>query len=303
MTSENKQNVGRSEPRTQWHPALCPALRVVCDKWNKHLTYLVEHQLGSKPNIVDLLIIKKDPNITIPLAFLNNFRTHNLIEFKSPDDGLNIHDLYKGIGYASEYQSQGHKDDIREPSEITLTLLRETRPEEMLANLAKQGRTITNTDPGVYIVEKEFPFFIQVVAYRELQDRADFLWLRALTSKLCLEDAHSLLDVAIATNKTDELKKQQDIDSVLYVCGMENHELFISLRKENDMGKLDSLKFIFEDDFKRIEQESKAEGIMSVTLNMLKEKFTLDQIVRATGFTIPEVKHLAAKHGLANDLG
>lgn len=42
--------------------------------------------------------------------------------------------------------------------------------------------------------------------------------------------------------------------------------------------------------------DGRNEGLLSVVLNMLKEKFSFDQISRATGFSVPEVERLAAEH-------
>lgn len=44
------------------------------------------------------------------------------------------------------------------------------------------------------------------------------------------------------------------------------------------------------------EARGEAKGLLSVVLNMLKEKFTFDQIAKATGFTVPEVERMAAEH-------
>lgn len=46
-------------------------------------------------------------------------------------------------------------------------------------------------------------------------------------------------------------------------------------------------------------EKGRSEGLLSVVLNMLKKKFSFDQIADATGFSVPEVKRLAAEHQLA----
>lgn len=88
------------EAKSQWHPAFCATMELICEKWKYALEFQPECQLGKKPNIVDLLIIKKQPDVALDMAFLENFRSFNILEFKSPDDDLNIDTLSMGISYA-----------------------------------------------------------------------------------------------------------------------------------------------------------------------------------------------------------
>lgn len=54
---------------------------------------------------IDLLIIKKDPDVQIPQNIGQIFRTHNVVSYKSPDDYLSINDFYKAYGYACFLQA------------------------------------------------------------------------------------------------------------------------------------------------------------------------------------------------------
>lgn len=54
-----------------------------------------------------------------------------------------------------------------------------------------------------------------------------------------------------------------------------------------------------EEAFAEGETEGDARRLLSVITNMLKKKFSFDQIADATGFSVPEVKRLAAEHQLA----
>lgn len=245
-------------------------MQEIAENWDEYLCYEVEHQLGSKPNIVDLLIIKKKTDITIPLPFLNNFRAHNLIEFKSPDDNLNINDFFMGLAYISEYKSHGSPADERKPTDLTMTFLREKLPVGLLESLADLGASINNKEPGVYIIGGIFPFLMQIVAYKDLQNHQAFLWLRALTRDLSQEDALNLLEASAKANDSNDQRKQNNIDSILFVCGKENHDVFTKLYRESDMIKLNSLKFIFADELKdelkkeeaKIEARSEARTII-----------------------------------------
>ena len=79
----------------QWHPAFFAGMQVELQWERKRLFFENEHQLGTKPKEIDVLIIKKDPNIPIKKNIGQIFKTHNIVEFKGPEDYLCIDDYYK----------------------------------------------------------------------------------------------------------------------------------------------------------------------------------------------------------------
>lgn len=61
---------------------------------------------------------------------------HNILEYKSPEDGLNIDDLYKVLGYACIYKAEtGGLDEISD-TDITISLIRENKPRKLLGQLS-----------------------------------------------------------------------------------------------------------------------------------------------------------------------
>ena len=60
---------------------------------------------------MDLLIIEKRKNVQIQNEIGRIFRRHNVIEYKSPDDGMTIDDFFKTLGYAYLYKGLGEKVD------------------------------------------------------------------------------------------------------------------------------------------------------------------------------------------------
>ena len=53
------------------------------------------------------------------------FKGHNIMEYKSPDDELNIDTFFKVIAYACLYKSKGHSVDDIKAHDITITFVRE----------------------------------------------------------------------------------------------------------------------------------------------------------------------------------
>ena len=70
----------------------------------KYFSFEAEHQLGTKPMAIDVLV-KKEKERRIRKNIGRIFRTHNVIEYKSPTDYLSVDDFYKVYGYACFYKS------------------------------------------------------------------------------------------------------------------------------------------------------------------------------------------------------
>ena len=66
----------------QWHPAFFAGMQVELQWERRQLLFENEHQLGTKPKEIDVLIIKKDPNISIRKNIGQIFKKHNIVEFK-----------------------------------------------------------------------------------------------------------------------------------------------------------------------------------------------------------------------------
>ena len=75
------------DPRkTQWHPPFCASMQLELKEYKSILEYLMEYALRTKPLLIDLLVIKKLQGIEIENEIGCRFRSHNVIEYKSPDE-------------------------------------------------------------------------------------------------------------------------------------------------------------------------------------------------------------------------
>ena len=85
----------------------------LCQQWicNWRRTGLIlcniKNILNTKPLEVDLLVIKKDPDIQITNEIGKLFRGHNIIEYKSPLDHLNIDTFLKRVHMPVYIKSMG----------------------------------------------------------------------------------------------------------------------------------------------------------------------------------------------------
>lgn len=99
--------------KIQWHPGFVAAINLEFAANRDHLIYEKEYNLNIKPLEIDLLVIKKDKHARIQNEIGKIFRGHNIMEFKSVQDHLDIDTFYKTGAYASLYNRMD-KQSMRE---------------------------------------------------------------------------------------------------------------------------------------------------------------------------------------------
>lgn len=135
------------------------------------------------------------------------------------------------------YKANGESVDAIKTDDITISLVRERKPRELMQYLEENEYKISHLYPGVYYVEKNgFPQ-TQIIVSREL-DRESHRWLTALTSNMNQAEAQKLVfDIRDLTEKDDK----ECADSVFDVSLKENRHLFETLRKEGTTSMCEAL--------------------------------------------------------------
>jgi hypothetical protein len=152
-----------------WHPAFCSAAEYDLRAERENLQFDSEHSLSKEPLRMDLLIIKKNTDEPSSNDIARIFRKYNVIEYKSPDDGLTIDDFYKTIAYACLYKASGKTVNEVPANELTVSVFRETYPEKLIQMLEEDGAIVEMTAPGVYEVKSSKFFFpAQIVVTKDL---------------------------------------------------------------------------------------------------------------------------------------
>ena len=88
----------------KWHPGFCSAMELEFLQYKDLLDFNREFPLSKEPLRIDLLMIKKIKDIVLEIDIGRLFRTYNIIEYKSPKDGLTIDDYIKTVSYAYLYK-------------------------------------------------------------------------------------------------------------------------------------------------------------------------------------------------------
>ena len=220
-----------NEVKIQWHSGFVAAMNLELSKNRKDLIYEKEYNLNTKPLEIDLLVIKKDKDVQIENEIGKIFRGSNILEYKSPDDHLNIDTFYKSGAYASLYKAYGDTVDKRKADDITVSIVREGKPEGLFRYFADHGIGIKMPYPGVYYVLDKVLFPTQIIVTRELSEESH-IWLTALSDKLGKEQIRKLLE---HTERLNQKLERELADSVLEITVRANQEIIESLKGDEHM--------------------------------------------------------------------
>ncbi len=219
--------------KVQWHPGFVAAMNLELVKNRSDLTFVKEYNLNTKPLEIDLLVIKKDADASIDNEIGAIFRGHNILEYKSPKDHLDIDTFYKAGAYAGLYKSYGKTLDSIKADDITVSLVRDAKPEELFKYFEEHQFFITSPYCGVYYIEGAVLFPTQIIVTRELDSDAH-IWLKALSDRIEKRDMEELLE---RISRLTEQGDRELADSVLEVSAQVNRQVLEELRGDDSMSE------------------------------------------------------------------
>lgn len=228
--NEREDKGSISDTKIQWHPGFVAAMALEFGENRGDLIYEKEYNLNTKPLEIDLLVIKKDPGVQVVNELGKLFRGHNIIEYKSPEDHLDIDSFYKTIAYGCLYKAYGRVLDERAAVDITISLVRDARPDGLFRYFRKHHVRVVNPYRGVYHIADAALFPTQIIVGKELEEKAH-IWLRALSDQMKEQEMEELLKkISGLTGKLD----RQLADSVLEVTTSANEQLVERMRGGKD---------------------------------------------------------------------
>ena len=189
MEQKKKEN-----DATYWHPAFFAGIQIELAEDADNLVFENEHQPGTKPMEIDVLIIKKETDRPVKKNIGRIFKKYNIIEYKSPDDSLSVDDFYKVYGYTCFYKADARYVNSIHADELTITFVAEKYPRKMIKHLTKIKKyQVTEVEKGIYYVNGDL-IPIQILVTKNLSGEEN-LWLKSLTNKLkATETAEKLVE-------------------------------------------------------------------------------------------------------------
>jgi hypothetical protein len=171
-----------------WHPAFVQAIKLELEPYRDSLEFIPEYQLTAEPLEIDVVIVKKAPDLVIEKNIARIFRGTNLLEYKSPDDYFAVHDFYTVLSYAFLYAAL-NRTSI---DDLTLSIIESRHPGKLFSHIKGAGHgAIAETAPGIYRITG-YPLEIQVIESKKLSAEEN-LWLKGLTKDLNAKAAGSIL--------------------------------------------------------------------------------------------------------------
>lgn len=262
-----------NDTKIQWHPGFVAAMNLELKEYKDNLIFEKEYNLNTKPLEIDLLIIKKETAAHISNEIGRFFKGHNILEYKSPEDHLNIDSFFKTLAYASLYKSYSDTVDGIHADDVTINIIREAKPEGIFQYFKKHNCQVTSTFQGIYYIKGPFPFPAQIIVTREL-DTKDHMWLRALSEKLDVKDIQNLL---ANTNRLTGKIEREMAESVLEVSVKANKQIIKKLMGDEAMCNAlmeimePKIKEIMEPKMEEIRKESQLQGLREGRKEGLKE--------------------------------
>ena len=288
-----------SPEKIQWHPAFAAAMGLEFKSDYEYVRIEQEHNLSKEPLRIDLLVLKvnnTDRKFSNEIGHI--MKTYNIIEYKSPEDSLNIDDYYKTIGYASLYKGMGKYVNRIPAREVTVSMFCTRKPVKMLNMLKEDGAVIEQKFPGIYYITGNTLFPVQMVVVKEL-DKQTHSSLRVLTDNADREDVEKFLQNSVKTNEPWE---REDIDAVLQASVSANKELYEAIRR--DSGMCQALRELMKDEIdkeiegaesrgeKRGERRGERRGEANLISNMYNNGVTPEQISNMTNMKLDKVKRI-----------
>ena len=223
---------------------------------------------NTKPLEVDLLVIKKDSDIQITNEIGKLFRGHNIVEYKSPLDHLDIDTFYKTGAYAGLYKAYGKTVDERKAADVTVSMLRESKPTGLFGYFKEHGIRVTNPYKGIYYVMDAVLFPTQIIVTKEL-NAEEHIWLKALSGGMQKQQMRNLLE---KIEKLDLRFDRELADSVLQVSISANKQIVEELRGDESMCQ--ALLEIMEPEINKIKETVKEEVTRQERQNGIKSLVT-----------------------------
>jgi len=163
-----------------WHPAFVVALQATLIEYKDALDYRFEHPLTSDPLRIDILVIKKRPEVVVKKQIAEIFRRENIFEYKSPSDYLSIDEFHKALSRLHLYKALTKNVDI---PDLTLSFVVTAQPRELFRHLRDTlGYAAEERHPGIFVVTGAM-IPIQIINSVKLSEDENH-WLRNLTREL-----------------------------------------------------------------------------------------------------------------------
>ncbi len=265
MARRQRKNSGRkvreastSQRIKDWESANYGGLMLCLGRERKLFSSVERHHvLNVKPREVDVLIKSGADFSRSGNAVARFFKKRNIIELKNPGEELSIDTLCNVYSYALQYKSTGKTVDEIKLDDLTLTVLRASRPKALFSKLETLGYTVTSSVCGIYYVSGLVDIPLQIVVGAELEGD-EYIPLRVIRKNADKEDIKRFIEYRRSHKRQDE---KEMADAILLVSANENSKIYRELMEEGEDMYMDKeLREFFKPELDRERREGERRG-------------------------------------------
>jgi hypothetical protein len=275
-------------PHIPWHPAFVQALKLELEQYKDALEFTSEYQLTSEPLEIDVVIVKKAPEVIIEKNIARIFRRVNILEYKSPEDYFSVYDFYKVLSYAFLYAAL-NKTGMEE---LTITVIETRHPRELFSYLKKDENCRVKEDsPGIYVISG-YPVPIQVIESKKLPLREN-LWLKGLSNDLNVAAAGTILEES--RKKAEETEVGAYLYALLQANAETMEEVYRMANRKLTLDEVLEKVGLTAEWEKRGELKGEARGVAigekngwGKAIELLKQGYTLEQLEQMSPGSFPD---------------
>lgn len=167
---------------------------------------------------------------------------------------MDIDTFYKTEAYGCLYKASGESVDERSADDITISIIRDTRPDGLFRYFKEHDVRVANPFVGIYYILDAVLFRTQIIVGRELEQK-NHTWIKALSDRIPKQEMRKLLErIHGLTQKFD----RELADSVLEVSIRANMEIVEELRGDDSMCQ--ALLEIMEPEINEIRKKEEEKG-------------------------------------------
>lgn len=252
--------------KIKYHPGFVGGLGVLLWKYRESIEIESEKWLSTEGIRMDVLLLKKDPEVILDHDICRVFRGHNIIEYKSPDDELSIDVFSKVMAYAYLYKSLGPNANNIPFQDLTATIYRHAYPRKLFRRLSENGIYAEKKGAGIYELKDAAVFPVQVIVGREL-DPKEYAMFRVLTPNASKQDLQFFNKMAF---QMSDAAYKMYVDSIFQVSFAANNSAYRELAKE-DATMSDALLEFLEDQFQeKIQMKVDAAKVQAEAIGEIK---------------------------------
>ena len=288
--SEAKEASGQLD----WESSSYGALLFGLEKYLGRLKFTHGFKLNVDPREIDCLIIDKKTASDIPIdnAIGALFRRYNIVEFKALYEALNIDTVWKVASYAAQYKSSGKRVNAIPAKEVTMTILRASKPKKLFKMLAADGISVEEKYPGVYYIDM-FYMPLQIVVGSELKGD-EFRAFRILRKNAKKEDIRRFIITFQSLNGRWKKMLTEVGQQILKISLSENWDTFEQIKKEGIIMNHTWEELMADEIQEKIDNNSE-----EIAKRLIKKQMPSNDISEVTHVTLQRLKQLAASLGVS----